>query len=153
MQNQNYKGVEIFYNEEKKLFFTKVILGKGMFSSKKMVTVKLLIKRSLVELDKKNPSAVKRAWIRGARADSKYKLVEVVWHDIKQNTVTIRNSLGKITTIAMSNYKYNNHKLFFSNKKNDKMVETLEKMQTEIDLMKRKKRYASINLVPYNNGK
>lgn len=149
MENQNYKGVEIFYNEDKKLFFTKVILGKGMFSSKKMETVKSLIDKTLIEFDKKKPAAVKRAWMKGPHDDSKYKLVEVIWHDVKQNTVTVRNLLGKITTIPLSNYKYNNHKVFLSSKKNDKVVENLEKLQVEIDLMKKKKKYLSTNLMPF----
>lgn len=149
MENQNYKGVDIFYNEEKKLFFTKVLMGKGMFSSKKMETVKGLIDKTLIEFDKKKPASVKRAWMKGPHDDSKYKLVEVIWHDIKLNTVTVRNSLGKITTIPLSNYKYNNHKVFMSSKKNDKLVENLEKLQVEIDLMKKKKKYLSTNLLPF----
>ncbi len=140
MENQNYKGVDIFYNETKKLFFTKVLLGKDTFSSKKMDVIKSLIDKTLSAFDKKNNPPIKRAWMKGPHDDAKYKLVDIIWNDEKQNTVTVRNYLGRIMTIPLSNYKYNKHKIFFSNKRNDKIVEFLEKQQVEIELLKKKKK-------------
>lgn len=151
MENQIHKGVEIFYDEEKRTFFTKAIISKTTFSSKKMDNVKGLIDKTLLAYSKQPSSAFKRAWMKGPHEDSKYKLVDIIFNDIKSNTVTIRNYLGKISTIPLSEYKFNNHKVFLSSKKNDKIVELLEKQQIEIDLLKKKKKLMRVHLVPLSN--
>lgn len=151
MENHIHKGVQIFYDEEKKTFFTKVILSEKNFSAKKMEIVKKLIDKTLKSFSNQKTSAIKRVWLRGAHEDSNYKLADIIFTDSISNTVTIRNYLGKITTIPLSEYKFHSHKVFLSSKKNDQIVLSLEKQQVEIDLLKKQKKIARTHLQPFIN--
>ena len=152
MKTEIYKGVEIVYDDLKKTFFTKAVIrikGSGKnreyISSKKKDLVKADIDKTLGNLAEET---AKQAWLSGAYEDSQYKLVDIIFHDIPTNTITIKKSDGKIITIALTHYKYNTDRVFLSTKHNDKIVAQLEKMQVEINLMKKAKKDLKTTLIP-----
>ncbi len=157
MKKESYKGIDILYDEKKKVFYTKVILRResnsengAYISSKNIDIVKSKIDQVLIRIAS-DDKPVKKAWFGGSNDDSQYKLVRIIFHDQLTQTVTIKTPENKIITVALSNYRYNKNKVFLCSPKNDRLISLLDKKQDEIDLIKKEKRTISDKLISFKS--
>lgn len=132
-----YKGVEIDYDSVKKTFYTKVVINNRYIYSKDVSKVKSQIDKFISSLEDR---VFKRAWMSGYHEDGFYRLVDIVNYNEKSNTVTVRDQDLKLKTVSIEKYKYSKNKLFFSNKKNDIIVNDMNSKQYLIDDLKEQKR-------------
>ncbi len=153
MKTETYKGIDIMHSADKNKFYTKVFIRKRTsgriqpyISASKIEKVKSEIDLFIKSISAK--AGLKKAWLKDCYADGGYKLVDIILYDSASNSVTIRNQKLKITTIPLSEYKFNNDKIFINSKYNNALVNRLNAKQFEIDVLKQQKNSLKEKMVP-----
>lgn len=138
---ETYKGIEIFHDAVKKEFYTKVLVRVKTSAKTKAHIVHVKIEKVKIAIDVFLKSIygkkVQKAWLKSHHADGCYKMVDIVFLDPFSKAVTIRDlDLGKIKTIPLSEYEFNDDKVFLCSRKNNTIIAKSNNKQLEINAMK-----------------
>lgn len=155
MKIENHKGVAIFHDSKKNEYYTEVVIrkktktGNQYTASKYLERVRMDIDRFLAVVAKKK--SYSKVWVKGAYEDSRYHLSEVIFQDKSAKIMTIRSKGGKITTISLSDYKFEAPKVFANTTYNQQTIYAMEKAQESIESLRNERSRMKLTLTPFES--
>lgn len=152
MKIETYKGIVIQHDPKKNEYYTEVVIrkkpskGDQYTSSPNILKVRAEIDKFLKFLKKK---AAQKVWVRGAYQDGRYKLVEIIFQDKGAKIITVRDKGGKIQSISLSDYKFDEDKVFIDNAFNRKTIGLMESKQRVLESMRTERAELKTTLAPF----
>ena len=158
MKTENYKGIDIFFNSTTKRYYTKALVYKrannrcrGYISLTNPADVRkeidLFLKRAFAS------NNIASVFIKGKHYDKGYSRAQVLFYDKILNAVTVIDERKKINTIALSDYRFHEDKIFINDRKNRLLVHDVYTRQAEIIRLKNEIASLSAKLVPLKSNR
>ncbi len=150
---ETYKGVDIMFNSDSKKYYTEVVMRNGVSAGKEYSSANNVLSIKS-EIDKFFSvrvirSFTQKVWVRGSYADGRYKRVEIIFRNIQSNVITVRDKAGKISTISLSNYKFDEPKVFQDTPKNRRTISIMEAKQKALEALREHRAELKLTLTPY----
>lgn len=154
MKIEIHKGIVIQHDPKTSEYYTEVVIrkkpakGNQYTSSPTIAKVRLEIDKFLKSLKKK---ATQKVWIRGAYQDGRYKLVEIIFQDKASKIITVRDKGGKISSVSLSDYKFDEDKVFIDSPYNRKTIGLMESKQCLLETLRTERADLKTTLFPFKS--
>mgnify|MGYP003520848246 CR=1 FL=1 len=153
MKIETHKGIVIYLDSKTKEYYTEVVIRKksprkSQYTRSKQITaVRLEIDRFLASLGKTHP----KVWVRGYFEHSKYRHVELIFQDKVAKIITVRDKSGRISTIAISDYIYDEPRVLANTAYNKKTIAAMEKAQTDLESLRKERFRMKLTLTRFES--
>lgn len=155
MKIEIHKGIVIYHDPKKNEYYTEVVIrkknksGTQYTASKFLERIRMDIDRFLAIVAKKK--SYPKVWVKGAYEDSRYHLSEIIFQDKAAKLLTVRSKGRKITTIALSDFKFDAPKVFANTASNRKTIELMEEHQKNIEHYRGQRRERKLTLTAFES--
>lgn len=155
MKIEIHKGIVIHYDPLTNEYYTEVVIRKKQprksqyTRSKQLQRIRMDIDRFLAVVAKKRDHS--KVWVKGAYEDSRYHLSEIIFQDKTAKLLTLRTKTGRISTISLSDYKFDQPKVFANTTSNRKTIAIMEADQKNVEYYRQRRREQKLTLTAFES--